>query len=55
MEGGLDEIKTRKIKNNLIFILTDKTDFDLKKLRYLNNDNEIVVINILINLKIALT
>ncbi len=46
LNKGFDEIKTRKIKNNLIFILTDKTDFDLKKLRYLNNDNEIVIINI---------
>ncbi len=46
LEGGLSEIKKRKIKNNLIFILTDKQDFDLKKLRFLSENNDIVLINI---------
>ena len=45
-ENSLNEIKLRKIKNNLIFILTDKTDFDLNKLKFLNRDNDIIIINI---------
>lgn len=43
----LEEIIKRKIKNNLIFFLTDKTeDFDEKKLKIINNQNEIIIINI---------
>ncbi len=43
---ALDEIKKIKIKNNLIFILTDKQNFDLKKLRFLSENNDIILINI---------
>ena len=46
LEKGLQEIKNRKLKNNLIFILTDKQDFDYKKLKYLWENNDIIVINI---------
>jgi len=46
LEGGLNEIKKRIIKNNLIFIITDKQDFDLKKLKFLSQNNDIIVINI---------
>jgi len=43
----LEEIIKRKIKNKLIFFLTDKTeDFDEKKLKIINNQNEIIIINI---------
>ena len=41
------EIINRKIKNNLIFILTDKAEkFDKKLLKNINNQNEIIIINI---------
>ncbi len=42
----LDEIKNRRIKNNLIFILTDNRNFDLNKLKFLSQNNDIIVINI---------
>ena len=42
----LQEIKKRKIKNNLIFILTDSWDFDFKKIKFLSQNNDIIVINI---------
>lgn len=35
-----------KIRNNLIFILTDKTDFDIQLFKYLSKDNELIIINI---------
>lgn len=42
-----ETIHKRGIKNNLIFLLTDKTDFDNEKIiRILSRENEIVVINI---------
>jgi len=42
----LNEIKNRRIKNNLIFIITDKEKFDLKKLKFLREFNDIIVLNI---------
>ena len=47
--GGevLDNLLKRKIKNNLIFILSDDlSEFDEKKLKILNEQNEIIIINI---------
>ena len=46
LEKALDEIKTRRIKNNLIFIITDNGNFDLNKLKFLSQNNDIIVINI---------
>jgi len=46
LEKALDEVKIRRIKNNLIFILTDKQNFDLNKLKFLSQNNDIIVINI---------
>jgi hypothetical protein len=54
LENLLNEIKSRKIKNNLIFILTDKTDFDLNKLKFLNRDNDIIIINIFDKFELSL-
>jgi hypothetical protein len=55
--GGevLQEIRKRKIKNNLIFILTDKTNFNLEKLKFLNQDNDIIIINIFDNFENSLS
>jgi len=46
INASLEEIKKRSIKNNLIFIITDKQEFDLKKLKFLSHNNDIIVINI---------
>jgi len=46
LEKSFDKIKTKRIKNNLVFILTDKTEFDLKKIKFLNQNNDIIFINI---------
>ena len=46
INASLEEIKKRSIKNNLIFIITDKQDFNLKKLKFLSQNNDIIVINI---------
>jgi tRNA pseudouridine-54 N-methylase len=46
LEKSFDKIKTKRIKNNLVFILTDKTEFDLKKIKFLNQNNDIILINI---------
>jgi len=46
LEKALDEVKTRRIKNNLIFIITDNGNFDLNKLKFLSQNNDIIVINI---------
>jgi hypothetical protein len=40
------KIIKQKINNNLIFILTDKTDFSEKELKILSQNNEIIIINI---------
>jgi hypothetical protein len=51
----LQEIISRKIKNNLIFILTDKAEnFDKKILKNINNQNEIIIINIFDNFENSL-
>ena len=49
LKESLEEIRKRKIKNNLIFILTDKTNFDFQKLKFLNQNNDIIIINIFDN------
>ncbi|MDQ7009765.1 MAG: DUF58 domain-containing protein [Candidatus Gracilibacteria bacterium] len=45
-DNFLQEIIKRKIKNNLIIILTDKTKFEEKLLKIINSQNEIILINI---------
>lgn len=42
----LKNIINKKIKNNLIIFLTDKTNFDEKDLKIINSQNEIIIINI---------
>ncbi len=42
----LDEALNRKIKNTLIFIISDDTSFDFKKMKSIAKDNQIVYLNV---------